>query len=229
MKISELSSVMQEQITALAKSLPLAQLEEIGRVVQVLDGVAIIYGLKNVQFNELVEFESGIKGFVMNLKDDSVGVAILDDNNSVREGDIVKRTYRLAIMSAGKGMIGRVVNAIGEAVDGKGPLTDIVEMPLEVKAPDIISRKSVFKPMQTGIKTIDALIPIGRGQRELIIGDRQTGKTTIALDTIINQKVYNDEVADNEKLYCIYVAIGQKQSSVARIIKMLEENGAMEL
>ena len=228
MKISELSSIMQEQIEALAKSLPIAQLEEFGRVVQVLDGVALVYGLKNAQFNELVEFESGVKGFVMNLKDDSVGVAILDDNNSVREGHTVKRTYKLALMSAGKGMIGRVVNAIGQPVDGKGPLSDIVEMPLEVKAPDIVSRKSVFKPMQTGIKTIDALIPIGRGQRELIIGDRQTGKTTIALDTILNQKLYNNGAPDSEKLYCIYVAIGQKQSSVARIIKKLEENGAME-
>ena len=227
MKISELSSVMQEQIEALAKSLPLAELEECGKVVQVLDGVAIIYGLKNVQFNELVEFESGVKGFVMNLKDDSVGVAILDDNNSVKEGQTVKRSHKLATMSAGQGMIGRVVNAIGQPVDGKGPLADTVEMLIEIKAPDIISRKSVFKPMQTGIKTIDALIPIGRGQRELIIGDRQTGKTTIALDTILNQKLYNDGAPDNEKLYCIYVAIGQKQSSVARIVKMLEENGAM--
>lgn len=228
MKISELSSVMQEQIEALAKSLPLAELEEFGKIVQVLDGVAIVYGLKNAQFNELVEFESGIKGFIMNLKDDSVGVAILDDNNSVKEGQTVKRGHKLATMSAGKGMIGRVVNAIGQPVDGKGALTDTVEMLLEIKAPDIISRKSVFQPMQTGIKTIDALIPIGRGQRELIIGDRQTGKTTIALDTILNQKIYNDNCRDNEKLYCIYVAIGQKQSSVARIVKMLEENGAME-
>ena len=228
MKISELSNVLQEQIEAIANNVPLAELEEFGRVVQVLDGVAIVYGLKNSQFNELVEFESGVKGFVMNLKDDSVGIAILDDNHSVKEGHIVKRTYKLAVMSAGKGMLGRVVNAIGQPVDGKGPLTDVVEMMLEVKAPDIVSRKSVFKPMQTGIKIIDALIPIGRGQRELIIGDRQTGKTTIALDTIINQKLYNDIVPDNEKLYCIYVAIGQKQSSIARIIKKLEETGAME-
>jgi len=228
MKISELSSVMLQQIEAISNSLPLAEVEEFGRVVQVLDGVAVIYGLKHAQFNELVEFESGVTGFVMNLKDDSVGVAILDDNNSVKEGHTVKRTHKLLLMSAGKGMLGRVVNAIGRPVDGKGELTDVIEMPVEVKAPDIISRKSVFKPMQTGIKTIDALIPIGRGQRELIIGDRQTGKTTIALDTIINQKLYNDNLPDSEKLYCIYVAIGQKQSSVARIIRMLEENGAMD-
>lgn len=228
MKISELSSILQEQIEAIANELPLAALEEFGRVVQVLDGVAIVYGLKNAQFNELVEFESGVKGFIMNLKDDSVGIAILDDNHSVKAGHIVKRTYKLALMSAGRGMLGRVVNAIGQPVDGKGPLTDTVEMLLEIKAPDIVSRQSVFKPMQTGIKTIDALIPIGRGQRELIIGDRQTGKTTIALDTIINQKLYNDTAPDNEKLHCIYVAIGQKQSSVARIIKKLEETGAME-
>jgi F-type H+-transporting ATPase subunit alpha len=228
MKISELSNVLQEQIEAIANKLPLAELEEFGKVVQVLDGVAIVYGLKNAQFNELVEFESGVKGFIMNLKDDSVGIAILDDDHSVRERHIVKRTHKLAVMSAGKGMLGRVVNAIGQPVDGKGPLTDTVEMLLEINAPDIVSRKSVFKPMQTGIKTIDALIPIGRGQRELIIGDRQTGKTTIALDAIINQKLYNDTVPDSEKLHCIYVAIGQKQSSVARIIKKLEENGAME-
>ncbi len=228
MKISELSSLMLQQIEALANSLPLAELEEFGKVVQVLDGVAVIYGLKNAQFNELVEFETGVRGFVMSLKDDSIDVAMLDDNNSVKAGHTVKRSHKLATMFAGKGMLGRVVNAIGQPVDGKGSLTDITEMLLEIKAPDIISRKSVFKPMQTGIKTIDALIPIGRGQRELIIGDRQTGKTTIALDTIINQKVYNNGVPDSEKLHCIYVAIGQKQSSIARMVKMLEENGAME-
>lgn len=226
MKISELSYVMQQQIAALADSTSSVALEEFGHVVQVLDGIAIVYGLKNVQFNEVVEFESGAKGFVMNLKDDSVGIAVLDDVNSIKERHTVKRTYKLAMMAAGKGMLGRVVNAIGKPVDGKGPLTDVVELALEAPAPDIVSRQSVFRPMQTGIKTIDALIPIGRGQRELIVGDRQTGKTTIAIDTIINQKRYNDNIS--ERLHCIYVAIGQKQSSVARIVRMLEDNGAME-
>lgn len=227
MKISEVSNIMQQQIAELSGMSAPAELEEFGRVVRVLDGIAIVYGLNNAQFNELLIFETGIQGFVMNLENDCVGVAILNDNNTIREGHIVKRTRKLATMFAGRGMLGRVVNAIGEPIDGKGPLQDVREMDLEPPSPDIISRKSVFKPMQTGIKTIDALIPIGRGQRELIIGDRQTGKSTIAIDTIINQKTYNENAADNEKLHCIYVAIGQKQSSVARIVRMLEENGAM--
>lgn len=227
MKISETSSVMQQRIAELAGITQTIELEEFGKVVRVLDGIAIIYGLKNAQFNELVTFESGVQGFVMNLESDCVGVAILDDNNSIKEGHVVKRSHQLAKMFAGKGMLGRVVNAIGKPIDGKGPLTDVTTLSLEAAAPDIISRKSVFKPMQTGIKTIDALIPIGRGQRELIIGDRQTGKTTIAIDTILNQKTYNDAAKESEKLHCVYVAIGQKQSSVARIIRMLEESGAM--
>jgi F-type H+-transporting ATPase subunit alpha len=228
MKISDLSNIIQSKLTELSKTEIAVELEECGKVVQVMDGIAIVYGLKNVQYNEMVIFETGVKGFVMNLKDDSIGIAILNDNNSIKEGDTVKRTKKLAMMVAGKGLLGRVVNAVGEPIDGKGPLVDVEEFPLEGETPDIISRKSVFKPMQTGIKIIDALIPIGRGQRELIIGDRQTGKSTIALDTIINQKNYNDSAPENEKVYCIYVAIGQKQSSVARIIRMLEENSAME-
>ncbi len=228
MKISEISNIIKHKVAELSQNELVIELEEYGKVVRVLDGIAMVYGLNNVQFNELVVFETGVEGFVMNLNDDSIGVAVLNDNNTIKEGHTVKRTGRLAEMVAGKGLLGRVVNAIGQPVDGKGGLTDVVKLQLEPKAPDIISRKSVYKPMQTGIKTIDALIPIGRGQRELIIGDRQTGKTTIALDTIINQKVYNDKLPDSEKLHCIYVAIGQKQSSVARIIRMLEENGAME-
>ncbi len=228
MKISDLSNIIQNKLTELSKTETTIELEECGKVVQVMDGIAIVYGLKNVQYNEMVTFETGVKGFVMNLKDDSIGIAILNDNKSIKEGDTVKRTKKLAMMVAGKGLLGRVVNAVGEPIDGKGPLVDVAEFPLEGETPDIVSRKSVFKPMQTGIKIIDALIPIGRGQRELIIGDRQTGKTTIALDTIINQKNYNDSALENEKVYCVYVAIGQKQSSVARIIRMLEENDAME-
>ena len=227
MNISELSTIMQRKIAEVVQNEKLSELEEFGTVVQFSDGIAIIYGLNNVQFNELVIFETGSQGVVMNLKEDSVGVAVLDNNHSIKEGHIVKRTHKLATMVAGKGMLGRVVNAIGEPVDGKGPLHDVEHLALEAIAPDIISRKSVFQPMQTGIKIIDALIPIGRGQRELIIGDRQTGKTTIALDAIINQKSYNDSAPDNEKVYCVYVAIGQKQSSIARIIRMLEEYDAM--
>ncbi len=228
MKISDLSNVIQHKLVELSNIETAIELEEFGEVVQVMDGIAIVYGLKNVQYNEMVIFETGVKGIVMNLKDDSIGIAVLNDNKSIKEGDTVRRTKKLSMMFAGKGVLGRVINAVGDPIDGKGPLVDVEELPIEGNAPDIISRKSVFKPMQTGIKIIDALIPIGRGQRELIIGDRQTGKTTIALDTIINQKNYNDNAPENEKVYCIYVAIGQKQSSVARIIRMLEENNAME-
>jgi F-type H+-transporting ATPase subunit alpha len=227
MSISELSNVMQQRIAELTKATKLGELEEYGRVVQVSDGIALVHGLKKVQYNEIVTFETGTKGLVMNLKEDSVGVAILKEDSNIRENQKVKRTKNLATMVAGMGLLGRVVNALGEPIDGKGLLTNIEEFPLETKAPDIISRKSVFKPMQTGIKTIDALIPIGRGQRELIIGDRQTGKTTIALDAILNQKKTNDLLPEKDKLFCIYVAIGQKQSSVAKLVKKLEEAGAL--
>jgi F-type H+-transporting ATPase subunit alpha len=228
MKISELSSIIQQKISDLKESDQSTRMEEIGRVVRISDGIAMIYGLDKVQYYEVVIFETGAKGIAMNLEEDCVGVVMLDDENSIREGHIVKRSYELAKVPAGKGMLGRVVNALGEPIDGKGTIVDVESFYIESKAPDIISRKSVYQPMQTGIKAIDALVPIGRGQRELIIGDRQTGKTTIAIDTIINQKHYNDEASDNTKLHCIYVAIGQKQSSVARIVKLLEEKGVME-
>jgi F-type H+-transporting ATPase subunit alpha len=227
MSISELSSVMQQKIAELTNASKLVELEEYGRVIQVSDGIALVYGLKKVQYNEIVTFETGTKGLVMNLQADSVGVAILKDDPQIKENQKVTRTKKLSTMLGGMGLLGRVVNALGEPLDGKGPLEGVEELPLEAKAPDIISRKSVCHPMQTGIKTIDALIPIGRGQRELIIGDRQTGKTTIALDTILNQKKTNDLVSDKEKLFCIYVAIGQKQSSVAKLVRKLEEAGAM--
>ncbi len=226
MKIAELSSVITQQISQL-ESVDAIQMEEVGRVVQISDGIAIAYGLDHVQYYEVVIFETGVKGIAMNLEEDCVGIVILDDESTVKEGHKVRRSHKLAMIPVGKGMLGRVVNALGEPIDGKGHISGDVELyDVESKAPDIISRRSVYQPMQTGIKAIDALIPIGRGQRELIIGDRQTGKTTIAIDTIINQQHYNDNTDD--KLHCIYVAIGQKQSSVARIVKMLEEKGVME-
>ncbi len=223
--INEISEVIEKEIANIDFR---ADLEEIGEVITIGDGTARIYGLENVQVGEIVEFKSGVKGLVLNLEVDSVGVVIMGDDRGVRQGDVVKRTGQILQVSVGKELLGRVVDALGNPIDGKGPIKAKISKRVEVKAPGIISRKSVHEPMQTGIKAIDSLIPIGRGQRELIIGDRQTGKTSIAIDTIINQK-HAHLHANNEKdkIYCIYVAIGQKNSSVARIVKQLEEAGAL--
>ncbi len=202
-----------------------AQLDEIGTVLQVGDGIARVYGMSNVCSNELIEFDSGVRGIVMNLEEDNIGAVLLGDTDKIKEGDTVKRTGRIASILVSEGMLGRVINTLGEPIDGKGPITGkTFEMPFERKAPGVIFRRPVNEPLQTGIKAIDAMIPIGRGQRELIIGDRQTGKTSIAVDTIINQKEFYDK---GEPVYCIYVAIGQKGSTVANIAKTLEEYGAM--
>jgi F-type H+-transporting ATPase subunit alpha len=201
-------------------------LEEVGSVLQIGDGIARVYGMGNAESGELVEFEeNGLMGIVLNLEEDNVGVVLLGDNESINEGDTVKRTGRIASLQVGEGMLGRVINTLGEPIDGKGDIEgETYEMPLERKAPGVIFRQPVNEPLQTGIKAIDAMIPIGRGQRELIIGDRQTGKTAIAIDTILNQKEFYDH---GEPVYCIYVAIGQKGSTVAQIVKTLEDNGAM--
>jgi len=202
------------------------QHDEVGRVLQVGDGIARIYGLSNVQANEMIEFANGVKGIVLNLEEDNVGAVLLGASEGIKEGDKVKRTKRIASIMTGHGLLGRVINTIGEPIDGKGQIQGkLYEMPLERKAPSVIFRQPVTEPLQTGIKAIDAMIPIGRGQRELIIGDRQTGKTAIAIDTIINQKKYHEQ---GETVFCIYVAIGQKGSTVATIAKILEENGALD-
>lgn len=222
-KPSEVSKILKQQLEGLNVE---ADIQEVGTVLQVGDGIARIYGMSNVQANELVEFENGILGIVLNLEEDNVGVVLLGSSEGIKEGFSVKRTKRITSIRAGEGVLGRVINTIGEPLDGKGPITgELFEMPLERKAPGVIYRRPVNEPLQTGIKAIDAMIPIGRGQRELIIGDRQTGKTAIAIDTIINQKnssEYGDQV------FCIYVAIGQKGSSVANIAKVLEEKGALD-
>jgi F-type H+-transporting ATPase subunit alpha len=200
-------------------------LDEVGTVLQVGDGIARIYGLSNVQSGELIEFENGLKGIVLNLEEDNVGAVLLGSSNNIKEGDSVKRTRKIASINVGEGMLGRVVDTLGNAIDGKGPIEGVTyEMPLERKAPGVIYRQPVNEPLQTGIKAIDAMIPIGRGQRELVIGDRQTGKTAVCIDTIINQKEFYEK---GETVYCIYVAIGQKGSTVANIVRVLEENGAM--
>ncbi len=221
-KPAEVSEILKKQLDGFKSE---TELEEVGIVLQVGDGIARIYGLSNVQSNEMIEFDSGIKGIVLNLEEDNVGAVILGATEEIKEGDTVKRTKLIASIKAGYGVLGRVINTIGEPIDGKGPITgDLYEMPLERKAPGVIFRQPVTEPLQTGLKPIDAMIPIGRGQRELIIGDRQTGKTSIAVDTIINQKEFYDR---GEPVYCIYVAIGQKGSTVAQIYKTLESFGAM--
>ena len=227
LKATEITSVIKEQIANFDIKVDFS---EIGKVIKIGDGVAIVRGLDNIQAGELVEFtSSGIEGMALNLETDSVGVVIFGSDSEVKEGDEVKRTQRIVDVPVGKGLLGRVVNANGQPIDGKGKLKDSKLSKLEVKAPGIIDRKSVHEPMATGIKLVDALTPVGRGQRELIIGDRQTGKSTIALDTIINQKKYNERAKDDsEKLFCIYVAVGQKRSSVAQVVKKLEESGAMD-
>lgn len=221
-KPAEVSEILKQQLQGLKTE---AELEEVGTVLQVGDGIARIYGLSHVESNELIEFQNGVLGIVLNLEEDNVGAVLLGESQGIKEGDVVKRTKRIASINVGEGMLGRVINTIGEPVDGKGEIQGVTyEMPLERKAPGVLYRQPVTEPLQTGLKSIDAMIPIGRGQRELIIGDRQTGKTAIAIDTIINQKEFYDK---GEPVYCIYVAIGQKGSTVANIARILEEHGAM--
>ncbi|MBN8531677.1 MAG: F0F1 ATP synthase subunit alpha [Alphaproteobacteria bacterium] len=224
-RAAEISEILKKQIAELSAD---AEVAEVGQVVRVGDGVAIVYGLDNVQAGEMVEFSGGLKGMALNLEKDSVGVVIFGDDKAVKEGDIVKRTGAIVEVPSGKGLLGRVVDGLGNPIDGKGPLKDVKNTRMEVKAPGIVYRKSVHEPMQTGLKSIDTLIPIGRGQRELIIGDRQTGKTAIAVDTILNQKQINQGTDESKKLYCIYVCIGQKRSTVAQVVKKLEEAGALQ-
>ena len=223
---SEVTKVIKEQIENFGSE---TEVSEVGQVLSVGDGISRIYGLDNVQAGEMVEFSEGTKGMALNLESDNVGVVIFGDDSKIKEGDIVKRTGKIVDVAVGKSLLGRVVDGLGNPIDGKGPIDPKSERKrVDVKAPGIISRKSVHEPMQTGLKAIDSLIPIGRGQRELIIGDRQTGKTAIAIDTIINQKEINKSTDESKKLYCIYVAIGQKRSTVAQIVKTLEDTGALE-
>ena len=221
-KPAEISNILREQLAGFKSE---AELQEVGTILQVGDGIARIYGLSNVQSGELIEFDNGVRGIVLNLEEDNVGAVLLGPSGDLKEGSVAKRTGRIASIKAGEGLWGRVLNTLGEAIDGKGPIPgELFEMPLERKAPGVIYRQPVQEPLQTGIRAIDAMIPIGRGQRELIIGDRQTGKTTVAIDTIINQKEFYDK---GQPVFCIYVAIGQKGSTVAATVKTLEENGAM--
>ncbi len=218
----EVSAILREQLSGFKSE---AELEEVGTVLQVGDGIARVYGLTKVQSGELVEFDNGLQGVVLNLEEDNVGVVLLGPADEIKEGDTIKRTKRIASIRVGDGMLGRVVNTLGQPIDGKGPIVgDTYEMPIERKAPGVIFRQPVNEPLQTGIKAIDAMIPIGRGQRELVIGDRQTGKTAVCIDTIINQKEFYEA---GNPVYCIYVAIGQKNSTVASLVRTLEENGAM--
>ncbi|MEZ5923108.1 MAG: F0F1 ATP synthase subunit alpha [Hyphomicrobiaceae bacterium] len=224
-RAAEISSILKEQIKNFGKE---AEVSEVGQVLSVGDGIARVYGLDNVQAGELVEFPGGIRGMALNLEVDNVGCVIFGDDRNIKEGDTVKRTGAIVDTPVGKGLLGRVVDALGNPIDGKGPIKADKRLRVDVKAPGIIPRKSVHEPVQTGLKAIDALIPIGRGQRELIIGDRQTGKTAVALDTFLNQKPINATGNESEKLYCIYVAVGQKRSTVAQFVKALEERGALE-
>src|SRR5881394_1702634 len=217
-KPDEISAILRQQLSGFDSGV---ELEEVGTVLQVGDGIARVYGLGNVRYGELVEFESGVRAIALNLEEDNVGVVLMGETGKIDEGAKVRRTGQIASIKVGEGMVGRVVNTLGEPIDGRGPITgQRFEMPLERKAPGVIFREPVKEPLQTGIKAIDAMIPIGRGQRELIIGDRKTGKTAIAIDTIINQK--------GKGLICIYVVVGQKKSTVAQVAQTLAENGAME-
>jgi F-type H+-transporting ATPase subunit alpha len=223
---AEISAILKREIQNFGAE---TQVSEVGQVLSVGDGIARIYGLDNVQAGEMVEFPGGIKGMALNLENDNVGAVIFGSDSTIKEGDTVKRTNAIVDIPVGKGLLGRVIDPLGNPIDGKGALTGVAERRrVDVKAPGIIPRKSVNEPMQTGLKAIDSLIPVGRGQRELIIGDRQTGKTAVAVDTIINQKNVNKSTDESQKLYCIYVAIGQKRSTVAQIVKTLEDAGAME-
>ena len=222
---AEISAILKDQIAKFDVS---AEMAEVGQVISVGDGIARVYGLDNVQAGEMVEFPGGIKGMALNLETDNVGIVIFGDDRDIKEGDVVKRTGAIVEVPVGKALLGRVVDGLGNPIDGKGPLTGAKLTRVEVKAPGIIARKSVHEPMQTGLKAIDALVPVGRGQRELIIGDRQTGKTAVAIDTFLNQKTINAGNDESKKLYCIYVCIGQKRSTVARIVKTLEDYGALD-
>jgi F-type H+/Na+-transporting ATPase subunit alpha len=224
-RAAEISRVIKDQIASFGDQ---ASVSEIGQVLSVGDGIARVHGLDNVQAGEMVEFANGVKGMALNLEADNVGIVIFGSDAEIREGDTVKRTETIVDVPVGKGLLGRVVDALGNPIDGKGPIESTERRRVEVKAPGIIPRKSVHEPVQTGLKALDALVPVGRGQRELIIGDRQTGKTAVAIDTFINQKTVNAGTDETKKLYCIYVAVGQKRSTVAQIVRALEENGAME-
>ena len=222
----EFTALLEKRLTQTTKAL---DLQEVGRVVSVGDGIARVYGLQHVQAGEMVDFVGGVKGMALNLENEHVGIVLFGSDTHIYEGSLVKRTGTIVDVPVGKGLLGRVVDALGNPIDGKGSLTDVSRRRVEVKAPGILARKSVHEPMQTGLKAVDSLVPIGRGQRELIIGDRQTGKTAIAIDAILNQKaVHMDSSAtEQDKLYCIYVAIGQKRSTVAQIMRRLEESQAM--
>ena len=216
-KPAEVSAILREQLSGFKSE---AELEEVGTVLQIGDGIARIYGLGGVQYGELIEFDNGLQGIALNLEEDNVGAVLLGASNDIKEGDTVKRTNRIASINVGEKMLGRVVDTLGQPIDGKGPIEgDLFEMPIERKAPGVIYRQPVNEPLQTGVKAIDAMIPVGRGQRELVIGDRQTGKTTVCIDTIINQKEFYDR---GEPVFCIYVAIGQKGSTIAGIVNKLE-------
>jgi F-type H+-transporting ATPase subunit alpha len=224
-RAAEISKVIRDQIANFGTE---AQVSEVGTVLSVGDGIARVHGLDSVQAGEMVEFDGGIKGMALNLEADNVGIVIFGSDSTIKEGDTVRRTQTIVDVPVGKGLLGRVVDGLGNPIDGKGPIQSTERRRVEVKAPGIIPRKSVHEPVQTGLKALDALVPVGRGQRELIIGDRQTGKTAVALDTFINQKQANAGNDESQKLYCIYVAVGQKRSTVAQIVRALEENGAME-
>lgn len=219
---AEVSAILKKQLSGFESG---ASLDEVGTVLTVGDGIANVYGLANAQYGELVQFDSGLEGMVLNLEEDNVGVVLLGPSKDVREGSVVKRTERIASINVGEGIVGRVVDTLGQPIDGKGDIEgETFQMPLERKAPGVIYRQPVTEPLQTGIKSIDAMVPVGRGQRELVIGDRQTGKTTVCIDTILNQKEFYDA---GEPVHCIYVAIGQKASTVAGIAKVLEDKGAL--
>ncbi len=224
-RAAEISAILKQQIANFDTE---ADVAEVGQVLSVGDGIGRVYGLDNVQAGEMVEFPGGIKGMALNLETDNVGVVIFGDDRDIKEGDTVKRTGAIVEVPTGEGLLGRVVDALGNPIDGKGPIQNAKNSRVDVKAPGIIPRRSVHEPMQTGLKAIDSLVPVGRGQRELIIGDRQTGKTALALDTFINQKNINESGDDSKKLFCVYVAVGQKRSTVAQIVKTLEDYGAME-
>ncbi|MCW5747087.1 MAG: F0F1 ATP synthase subunit alpha, partial [Alphaproteobacteria bacterium] len=224
-RAAEISAILKKQIENFGVE---AEVAEVGTVLSVGDGIARVHGLDNVKAGEMVEFPGGIKGMALNLETDNVGVVIFGDDRNIKESDTVKRTGAIVDVPVGKGLLGRVVDGLGEPIDGKGPIQATERRLVEVKAPGIIPRRSVHEPMQTGLKAIDSLVPIGRGQRELIIGDRQTGKTAVAIDAFINQKPINAGNDESKKLYCVYVAVGQKRSTVAQIVKTLEDNGALE-
>jgi F-type H+-transporting ATPase subunit alpha len=225
LRAAEISAILKEQIASFGQE---AEVTEVGQVLSVGDGIARVYGLDQVQAGEMVEFPGGVQGMALNLESDNVGVVLFGEDRGIKEGDTVKRTGNIVEVPVGKGLLGRVVDGLGNPIDGKGPIEGAEMRQVDVKAPGIIPRKSVHEPMSTGLKAVDALIPIGRGQRELIIGDRQTGKTAIILDTFLNQKPLNEGDDESKKLYCVYVAVGQKRSTVAQLVKILEERGAME-